>query len=53
MAAQEQSLSSMRPAKMNSLSRPPVWAGWVSKSSSSQLTMDESIHVSLQFECGT
>ena len=37
MAAKEQSLSSMRGAKMNSLSRPPSWAGWVSKTSSSQL----------------
>ena len=42
-AAQEQSLSSIRPAKMNSLPRPPVCAGWVSKSSSSQLTMVESV----------
>ena len=41
-AAQEQSLSSMRPAKINSLSRPPRWAGWMSNSSSSQLTIVES-----------
>ena len=37
MAAKEQSLSSSRPAKMNSLSNPPSCAGWVSNSSSSQL----------------
>ena len=30
MADQEQSLSSIRPAKMNSFSRPPIWAGWMS-----------------------
>lgn len=42
MAAQLQSLSSILPAKMNSWSRPPVRAGCVSKSSSSQLTMLES-----------
>jgi hypothetical protein len=43
-AAQLQSLSSMRPAKMNSLSSPPVVAGWTSKSSSSQLTIEESVN---------
>jgi len=43
MAAKEQSLSSMRPAKINSLSRPPSWAGWVSKTSRSQLRMFSSI----------
>src|ERR1700722_20854770 len=31
IAAQEQSLSSMRPAKINSLSKPPSFAGCVSK----------------------
>jgi len=39
MAEKEHSLSSMRPAKMNSLSSPPSCAGWVSKSSSSQFTI--------------
>lgn len=43
MAAKEQSLSSMRPAKMNSLSRPPSWAGWMSKTSRSQFRMFSSI----------
>jgi hypothetical protein len=43
MAAQEQSLSSMRPAKINSLSSPPTVAGWMSKSSSSQFTIVESV----------
>ena len=39
MAEKEQSLSSTRPAKMNSLSSPPSWAGCVSNSSSSQFTI--------------
>lgn len=41
MADQEHSLSSIRPPNMNSLSRPPTCAGWMSYSSSSQLMMDE------------
>ena len=43
MAEKEHSLSSTRGAKMNSLERPPSWAGWVSKSSSSQLNMRLSV----------
>lgn len=45
MAAKEHSLSSTRPAKMNSFSKPPSWAGWVSKSSSSQLMIVLSMEV--------
>ena len=36
MAAKQQSLSSRRPAKMNSLESPPSWAAWESCISSSQ-----------------
>lgn len=43
MAAKEHTLSSMRPAKMNSLSRPPSCAGWVSKTSRSQFMMLSSV----------
>lgn len=37
MAEKLHSRSSIRPAKMNSFSRPPSCAGWMSNSSSSQL----------------
>lgn len=46
IAEKAHNLSSMRPAKMNSLSRPPSWAGWVSKSSNSQFTIEPSEDIS-------